>query len=144
MKKKKNHIAVYPGEYKPRVVLKEIAEKLNNELTEPITEARANVTELKDSYRIEMVVPGVSNEDFYISAKDNRISVTALQGSHEHGEENFKLHEFDKECFHRHILLPKEVDPRFITAEYQNGILFIHVPKNGYDIGKNAVRVIVY
>jgi HSP20 family protein len=138
-------IAVYPGEFDPRISLEDVAFELNREHEPPITEPRANVVELEDCFRIEMMIPGVKSEDFFIKVVNNIISVTALRRK-EGGakKESFQLHEFDKECFHRDIVLPGNVDPNFVSAEYCDGMLYIYLRKNGNQLRKAPARIVVY
>jgi len=91
-----------------------------------------NVTENKDSYMIEMAVPGFNKEDFRISMEKNILSVsTELENErkNEEGTENFRIREFARRNFCRSFSMPETVDQESIKAEYINGILRIALPK---------------
>ncbi len=91
-----------------------------------------NVTESKESYQIEMAVPGFNKEDFKISMEKNILSISTEIEMAEKGEEqqeNFRMREFARRNFCRSFSMPETVDLESIKAEYINGILRITLPK---------------
>ncbi|MBL7740857.1 MAG: Hsp20/alpha crystallin family protein [Chitinophagaceae bacterium] len=136
---------VYPGEFIPRFTMDDIAGEMNRERKVPIPEPRVNVTELTECFKIEVEVPGVNRDDFYISADKNFLSVIVFhEGYPETEPGNFQLHEFDCHCSYRHILLPENADAGFGVAEYQAGVLYIYVPKTDHPLKQVSARIVVY
>ncbi|CAN5729876.1 hypothetical protein BH10BAC3_BH10BAC3_05690 [soil metagenome] len=122
---------VYPGAYVPMLNEKEIDKYIHephkNELVFPVI----NMTELNDSFKIEVMIPGVRREDFFIHADDNILTVCVIHKDKELSMSNeqigFRI--ADYECLDRHITLPKNVDPEFISAEYKDGTLCMFAHK---------------
>lgn len=138
-------ISVYPGEFIPRLKVEDIAGELNREHKVPVTEPLINMTELTGCFKIEVAVPGVSREDFFIRADNNILSITVFHKECLEGERgSFQLHEFNGECFRRHIILPENVDTDFVRAEYREGVLYMYLPKNGQSINQAPARIVVY
>ena len=136
---------IYPGTYVP--VLKE--EEVQSGLTRPhegeTVLPPVNVTELSDSFKVEVAIPGVKREDFLIRSDGNVLSVCVLHKEYRlHEGERFQLHEFNYECFDRHIILPDNADLEFISAEYKSGILCLYVPKEKHPAANLHSRIVVY
>jgi len=86
--------------------------------------------EMADAFKIEIALPGLRREDFFVHAYGNIVSVSVLEKEPDYPkEEKFSLHEYKYDCFDRQIVLPKHADTEFISAEYVAGILRLHVPK---------------
>ncbi len=134
---------IYPGAYVPLVKEEEVQAALKRPHEGEIVIPPVNVSELGDLFKVEVAVPGARKEDFLIHSDANVLSVCVLQkddGSHE--GEIFKLHEFNYECFDRHIILPGNADSEFASAEYKEGILRLLIPKSEQP-GKNMRTTIV-
>ena len=137
--------SIYPGDYTP--LLK--AEEIENELRHPhegkMVLPPVNIAELADSYKIEVAIPGVRREDFLVKADANILSVQVLHKEYGcHGAEHFQLHEFNYQCFDRHIILPENADPEFTNAEYKAGILRLYIPKTNQPDINLRTRIVVY
>ena len=61
-----------------------------------------------------------------------------------HEAENVQLQEFNYECFDRHIILPDNADPEFMSAEYTAGILRLYVAKAKQPAKNLHTRIVVY
>jgi len=136
---------IYPGTHVPVVKEEEFLSALKlphdgGSILPPV-----NVTELADLFKVEVAIPGVKREDFLIHADDNILSVCVMHkepGNHD--GEIFQQHEFNYECFDRHIILPDNADADFISAEYAAGILYLHVPKTKQPAKNLHNRIVVY
>lgn len=91
---------------------------------------RTDLLETDEAYRIHLDVPGVSKDDLSINYQDNQLTVS--------GERTDNRLDTDAEYvkverafghFYRAFTLPNTVDAEAIRAEYENGVLTIHVPK---------------
>lgn len=136
---------IYPGVYVSLLKEEDVQEELNRSYEGEAVLPPVNVTELADSFKVEVVVPGVKRGDFLIHADENVLSVCVLHkecGLHE--GESFQLHEFNYGCFDRHIILPDNADAEFISAEYRAGILRLYVPKAKLPAKNQHTRIVVY
>lgn len=91
-----------------------------------------NIRETNDSYEVEMAAPGMSKKDFNIELDNNLLSISSeKQNETEQKEgERFTKKEFSYQSFRRSFTLPKEVvDGDKINARYDNGVLYLTIPK---------------
>lgn len=98
--------------------------------TEASSHAPVNITENKESYKIELSVPGRIKEDFKINIEKNLliISYEKKEGTPQENEKTIKT-EFNFASFRRTFTLDEKVDAEKISAKYENGILVLNVPK---------------
>lgn len=89
-----------------------------------------NIRETADAYFVEMAVPGLKKSDFHIDLDNQVLSIsTETEEENERKEENYTRKEFGYSSFRRAFTLPETVDDGKIKAEYNEGILSIHLPK---------------
>jgi HSP20 family protein len=139
-------ISAYPGEYTP-VQFK--LESLASELSKPHEGASKpdyNICETSEYYKIEIAVPGLKREDFFVCiTEDGHLSVSALHNELRGKQtEKYSKHNFNYECFHRNLVLPENIDTDFVKAEYRTGILFFWFLKTKRNYEKRASVIIVY
>ncbi|MDN3654286.1 Hsp20/alpha crystallin family protein [Ferruginibacter paludis] len=134
---------VYPGTYVPAQNETDLQVALNLPHKGKMISPPANVTELADLYKIEVAIPGVEKGNFLVFADDNTLSVAVMNYPPDK-DENFRLHEFNFECFKRLIPLPKNIDAEFANAEYRNGILYMNVPKAINPVVNQHIQIVVY
>lgn len=95
-----------------------------------ITLPKVNIRETKDSYFVDMAVPGMKKEDFQIDLDNQMLSIsTEMKEENEHQEVNHLCREFGYSSFKRTFSLPETINEDKIKAEYREGILSIHLPK---------------
>lgn len=136
---------VYPGCFVPLLKEEDLQLELKRSHNSETVLPPVNVTELADSFKVEISIPGVKREDFLILADENILSVCGVHkdfGLHE--GEKFQVHEFNYECFDRHVILPENVDSEFVSAEYRAGILRLFVPKTKHPVKNMHTRIFVY
>lgn len=91
---------------------------------------KVNIKETADAYVVEMAAPGLKKSDFKLDLDHQVLSIsTEKETSHEQKEENYTRKEFGYTSFKRTFTLPETVDDEKITANYQDGILNILLPK---------------
>ena len=136
---------IYPGVYVPLLKEEEIKEELKRSHEGETVLPPVNVTELPDLFNVEVAIPGVERENFLIYADENILTVCVVHKDRglDKGE-SFQLHEFNYECFNRHIILPDNIDSDFISAEYKAGILRLYVPKAKHPAKNRHTRIVVY
>lgn len=89
-----------------------------------------NIIETNDNYELEFNVPGRKKEDFKITVDKNVLTVS-FEKNEEHKEENkqFIKREFVTQSFKRSFTLDEKINADNIDAKYENGILFLTLPK---------------
>ena len=91
-----------------------------------------NIRETDKTYELEVVAPGLKKEDFSVSLDNNMLTI-----SFEHKEENkqedkpegYLRQEYRQQSFTRSFTLDDTIDAEKITAQYQDGVLHISLPK---------------
>lgn len=90
----------------------------------------ANIIENKDSFEVDLAVPGFNKKDIKINLEKNLLSIASKNEENaEKKETNFTHKEFSYSKFCRTFSLPKSVDPNKIEANFDNGILSVILPK---------------
>ncbi len=135
---------VYPGEYVPMQEVETLLEELVLAGNDSIATPLVNMNEFRDCYKIEVAVPGVRREDFYITVHDTTLSIVVLHKEAKMINKELQIHEFDTACFERHLLLPENADTGFVSAEYNQGILSLHVPKTYESPKASTSQIVVY
>ncbi|MDP8228044.1 MAG: Hsp20/alpha crystallin family protein [Candidatus Electryoneaceae bacterium] len=91
---------------------------------------RVNVADLEDKIELTAELPGLAIEDVKVELHNN---VLTISGEKKNGEENDerKLHLCERAygAFRRSFQLPSEVQADAINAEFENGVLFVTLPK---------------
>ena len=89
-----------------------------------------NICETADNYQLEFNVPGRKKEDFKITVDKNILTVS-FEKSEEQKEEKkqFIKREFVTQSFKRSFTLDEKINADNIDAKYENGILFLTLPK---------------
>ena len=91
-----------------------------------------NIEEKPASFEISMAVPGMQREDFKIKVKHGVLTVSSeKEDKHEEKDKegNYTRREFSYHTFSRSFTLPEAIDRDKIEAQYTEGILAIHLPK---------------
>jgi HSP20 family protein len=92
--------------------------------------APTDVTEDENSLRITMELPGVDPNNVRLSIENNVLTIRG-EKSQETEESNERVHRSERTygMFERTFVLPNSVDPDKIEARYENGVLFVNIPK---------------
>ena len=102
------------------------------EMDSGIREPLVDVIDKGNSLQITAELPGVDKKGIEINVEENSVAIKA-ESKHEAREEREKegyyFHERAYERFFRKVPLPAEVIPNKATAEFNNGILTIDLPK---------------
>jgi HSP20 family protein len=96
-----------------------------------------DVKENKDTYLIDVELPGVSEKDVTLEVKDRTLTLATIEKSSktekDEGEEADKARYIRKERkefrFSRSFELPEDVDLEKIEARYKDGLLTIALPR---------------
>lgn len=89
-----------------------------------------DVVENEDAFVVKATLPGLKPEDIDISIEDDVLTIKAEHGEeHEESEETYLLRERRYGAFHRTVRLPSGVNGAEASAEVQDGVLTLTLPK---------------
>lgn len=91
-----------------------------------------NITEGKNSYKIEMAAPGLKKEDFNIDVDGNLVTISCKKESenkNDKDDSSYSRVEYSYSSFVRSFTVPEYVDTARIAAKYTDGILNLNIPK---------------
>lgn len=89
-----------------------------------------NVKDMEDKFLLELAAPGLERDSFNIELHNNILTLSAEKKEEKEEEkENYRRREFNYSNFRRTFQLPDEVDAEKIAANYENGVLFVTLPK---------------
>jgi HSP20 family protein len=89
-----------------------------------------DIYENKDQIVLEAELPGMNQDDFDLSIENNVITLRG-ERKFEKTEETDNYHRVERSygAFTRSFTLPQTVSPEGATAEYNNGVLRVTLPK---------------
>ena len=91
---------------------------------------KVNIKEEADRFVVEMAVPGLKKSDFNIDIDNKTLSISAeIEEMSQENDDGYTRREFGYSSFKRTFTLPESVDDDKIEAKYNEGILFVHLPK---------------
>jgi HSP20 family protein len=89
-----------------------------------------NIMETSKEFRIEMAVPGMQKKDFKIKVENFMLTIsTEKKEETKEAFEHYTFREFSFHSFSRSFRLPENCFWDKIDARYDNGILFLAIPK---------------
>lgn len=93
-----------------------------------------NISESDADFLIEVALPGLEKGDFDVNVEADVLTISAERKAenNEEGEENgrkYTRREFNFTSFKRSFYLPENVNSDDISANYNNGILSLSLPK---------------
>lgn len=88
-----------------------------------------NVFRDDEGLTIRMEVPGVSPTDIKVEARENTLTVSGSRATEIPESASYHRRERGAGRFARALELPRDVDPKSVTATCKNGILTVHVSK---------------
>ncbi len=101
-----------------------------------------NVLDEEDRIELHVAAPGLKKNDFDVRVDNGILSVSAEREEEEKKEEdNFTRREFSYTSFRRQFTLPENVEDEDIKAEYEDGVLKIHIPKKEMEVKKQPKQI---
>lgn len=100
----------------------------------------ANLREAENEYVLSAELPGMKAKDVEIDVQDNVLTVSGEKKT-ERSESNgghWHLSERSEGRFERSFSLPRSVDPDSIRADFENGVLTVHLPKRAEAKGRRV------
>lgn len=101
-----------------------------------------NVAETEKEFKLEVAAPGMKKEAFKVEIKEGVLYISAeTKFEKEEKEENYMRKEFSFRSFKRSFYLPENVREDSILANYQDGILYLTLPKVKADKKEKAKKI---
>ena len=105
-----------------------------------------NVIETEKAYKVELAAPGMTKEDFNVRIDEENNLVISMEKKTENKEEKkdgrYLRREFSYSKFQQTMILPENVDKDHISAQVENGVLNIELPKLSEEKVKELYRTI--
>ena len=105
-----------------------------------------NVIETDKAYKLELAAPGMTKEDFSVRIDEENNLVISMEKKAENKEEKkdgrYLRREFSYSKFQQTMILPDNVDKDHISAQVENGVLNIELPKLSEEEVKKPDRTI--
>lgn len=88
-----------------------------------------NIIENEDNYLLEVFAAGFAKNDFKVEVHEGTLTI-ATDVKETNQEKNYTRKEFGIQNFRRSFkLMEKEIDAEKISAQYENGVLRLTLPK---------------
>lgn len=101
-----------------------------------------DIFETENEVVLSVEVPGISEKEIEIKVEDGNLTLKGERKfEKEAKEENYHRIERSYGSFYRSFSLPSYVDQDKIKAEYENGVLSIHMPKKP-ELKPRKVRIL--
>ncbi len=105
-----------------------------------------NVIESEKDYKVEVAAPGMTKDDFNIRIDEDNNLVISMEKKAENKDEKkdgrYLRREFSYTKFQQTMILPDNVDKEKISAQVENGVLAIDLPKLSEEDIKKPQRTI--
>ena len=90
-----------------------------------------NIKETADAYEVEVAAPGFDKSDFKLELNHEMLTILSEKKTENETKEGeqYTKQEFSYQSFSRSFALPQTADGERISANYENGILRVSIPK---------------
>ncbi len=89
-----------------------------------------DVREQDDGYRMEVELPGLSDQDIELKVEDNILTLSSRKDEKKEDKgDGYLIRERRKLEFARTFVLPSDSERDKIGAEFKNGLLVVSIPK---------------
>jgi len=101
-----------------------------------------DISETDQEYLLRAALPAVKKEDVKVTYEDGMLTLSGeRRQKEEQKDEKFHRVESLYGNFSRSFALPDAIDADAITAEAQDGVLTVHVPKTKVETKKLGIKV---
>ena len=103
---------------------------------------KVDIAEDERKYEIQLAIPGIPKENIKIDLQDGRLTISG-ERKLEKTEDGKKYHTIETQygTFQRSFFLPDKVKTEEISAEFNNGILTISIPKDEKKLAKTSIQI---
>lgn len=103
-----------------------------------------NIKENTKDFKIELAAPGLQKKDFKVAVVNGMLTISSEKKEEtKEAHENYAFREFSYKNFSRTFRLPENCLPDKIDAKYENGILWLSIPKKEIAITKVQKEITV-
>lgn len=88
-----------------------------------------DILESAEELRVMADMPGVKAEDIDVNFEDGVLTIQGKVGPRQPEDTTYLLQEYGTGDFHRAFDVSETVDAERISAEYDDGVLTLHLPK---------------
>jgi HSP20 family protein len=89
-----------------------------------------DLVETDEHFVLKADLPGLEESDVNIEVEDNVLTISGeRKAEHEENREGYVRVERAYGSFRRSLTLPEGVDPEAVTANFENGVLEVRIPK---------------
>jgi HSP20 family molecular chaperone IbpA len=107
--------------------------------------AEPSVHELQNMYKMIIEIDAANREDIFINIDDTVLFISVLHHKNKDPEEYIQSRNgMGLPIETNYIILPRYADTEFMSAEFNEGVLTLCIPKNGEPVRNNSKEVIVY
>ena len=98
--------------------------------------------ETETGYEIDLTLPGLKKEEINIEFQEGRLTISGERKFRNENKDK-RYHQIESQygSFSRSFVLPQNVDPAAINAEFQDGILRVNVPKDKQKVMKHHIQI---
>lgn len=103
---------------------------LEQELPGAAWQPKVDISEVEGALEVKVDLPGIKPEDVNISVSNDQLTIQGEQKEEKETKEK-TVHRIERRygSFYRSIPLPAGTDPEKVTAEADNGVITITLPK---------------
>lgn len=102
-----------------------------------VTDPSINVKETDTIHQIQVSAPGYKKENFKIDIDENILTISnEFKEEIKNENQKFTRKEFRRSSFTRSFYLPENLKTDEISAKYEDGILYIDIPKQEKIVSK--------
>lgn len=106
--------------------------------TDRISDPSINVKETDTNHQIQVSAPGYKKENFKIDIDENVLTISnEFKEEKTNENEKWSRKEFRCSSFRRSFYLPENLKTEDIQAKYEDGILYIDIPKQEKIVSKS-------
>jgi HSP20 family protein len=117
-----------------RFIERALSEPFSATFAEPIGWAPAvDIVETPKEFTLTAELPGMDLKDVTLSVEDGVLTLRGEKVEERKEEEDKKIYLYERTygAFQRSFALPAGVDSSKVSAEFQKGVLKVHIPKDG-------------
>jgi HSP20 family protein len=122
-----------------RFIERALSEPFSATFAEPVGWAPAvDIVETPKEFTLTAELPGMDLKDVTLSVEDGVLTLRGEKVEERKEEENKKVYLYERTygAFQRSFALPAGVDSSKVSAEFQKGVLKVHIPKDGEAVPK--------
>ena len=107
----------------------------------PVDSPSANISESDTQWTIRLAAPGYDKSELKVETEKNILRISAERKNDETIDQEYSRREFRYGDFCKNFRIPETVNTDGVRAEYENGILTVHLPKKDENITKPPRRI---